>query len=300
MTGDRAGRSTHRRRRRPVHTSGHDHRPRDRPSRATAGPTPDPRRWKALAVCLVAGFMTLLDVSIVNVALPSIRGPWAPPSDLQWVVSGYALTFGLTARARGPHRRHPRPAHRLHRRRRALRPRAACLRSGAQQRAARRGPARPGRRGGILNPQVSGLIQQLFRGAERGTRLRPARRDDRHLHGGRPRLGGVIIDGLGAEAGWRWIFFVNLPIGIAAVVLAMRLAARPAGREGRPRSDLDRSAWRCSAPACSPSCFPLVEGQQWTGDAKWALLAFGLVLIGGFVGVGAALRRARPRARWWT
>ena len=34
---------------------------------------PDPRRWKALGVCLVAGFMTLLDVSIVNVALPSIR-----------------------------------------------------------------------------------------------------------------------------------------------------------------------------------------------------------------------------------
>ena len=58
---------------------------------------PDPRRWKALWVCLVAGFMTLLDVSIVNVALPSIQsGVHATPSDLQWVVSGYALAFGLT------------------------------------------------------------------------------------------------------------------------------------------------------------------------------------------------------------
>ena len=57
----------------------------------------DPRRWKALWVCLVAGFMTLLDVSIVNVALPSIQtGVHATPSDLQWVVSGYALAFGLT------------------------------------------------------------------------------------------------------------------------------------------------------------------------------------------------------------
>src|SRR4051812_22384127 len=57
---------------------------------------PDPRRWRAFSVCLVVGFMSLLDVSIVNVALPSIQqGLHASPSDLQWVVSGYALTFGL-------------------------------------------------------------------------------------------------------------------------------------------------------------------------------------------------------------
>lgn len=59
------------------------------------GPS-DPRRWRALGVCLVAGFMTLLDVSIVNVALPSIKeGLDTPESDLQWVLSGYALAFGL-------------------------------------------------------------------------------------------------------------------------------------------------------------------------------------------------------------
>jgi MFS family permease len=47
-------------------------------------------------VCLVAGFMTLLDVSIVNVALPSIQSGLRESSDdLQWVLSGYALTFGL-------------------------------------------------------------------------------------------------------------------------------------------------------------------------------------------------------------
>ncbi|MGZ4665143.1 MAG: MFS transporter, partial [Frankiaceae bacterium] len=50
--------------------------------------SPDPRRWRGLAVCLVSGFMTLLDVSIVNVALPSIRtGLHASVSDLQWVLS---------------------------------------------------------------------------------------------------------------------------------------------------------------------------------------------------------------------
>src|SRR3954449_4328546 len=57
---------------------------------------PDPDRWKALAVVLAAGFMTLLDVSIVNVALPSIKqGLHAQPNELEWIVAGYALALGL-------------------------------------------------------------------------------------------------------------------------------------------------------------------------------------------------------------
>src|ERR671916_1354573 len=55
----------------------------------------DPRRWKALAVLGVAYLMVVLDVSIVNVALPSIQTDLNfTTEDLQWVVSGYALTFG--------------------------------------------------------------------------------------------------------------------------------------------------------------------------------------------------------------
>ncbi len=51
----------------------------------------DPKRWRALAVTQVAGFMSLLDVSIVNVALPSIqRGLGTSAGTAQWVVSGYA------------------------------------------------------------------------------------------------------------------------------------------------------------------------------------------------------------------
>ena len=55
----------------------------------------DPRRWKALAVLGVAYLMVVLDISIVNVALPSIQSDLGfTTEDLQWVVSGYALTFG--------------------------------------------------------------------------------------------------------------------------------------------------------------------------------------------------------------
>jgi len=56
---------------------------------------PDPNRWKALAVLGVAYLMVVLDVSIVNVALPSIQTDLNfSPENLQWVISGYALTFG--------------------------------------------------------------------------------------------------------------------------------------------------------------------------------------------------------------
>src|SRR6478736_5429478 len=57
--------------------------------------TPDPRRWQALALVCVAFFMTVLDVSIVNVALPSIKNSLnVNESSLQWVLIAYTITFG--------------------------------------------------------------------------------------------------------------------------------------------------------------------------------------------------------------
>ncbi|HVH00792.1 MAG TPA: MFS transporter, partial [Miltoncostaeaceae bacterium] len=67
----------------------------DAPTAPAAAGQPDPTRWLALAVLGVAYLMVVLDVSIVNVALPSIQTDLGfSPEDLQWVVSGYALTFG--------------------------------------------------------------------------------------------------------------------------------------------------------------------------------------------------------------
>src|SRR5699024_3690316 len=129
---------------------------------------PDPQRWRALAVCLAAGFMTLLDISIVNVALPSIReGTGATSSDLQWIVSGYALTFGLVLV----------PSGRLV----VVRSRRVMFVAGVATFAVSSVVAglaptalvlvvarlAQGVGGGLLNPQISGLIQEQFRGAER-------------------------------------------------------------------------------------------------------------------------------------
>ncbi|CAM5742552.1 MFS transporter [Streptomyces hirsutus] len=69
---------------------------RRQPGTATSAGQPGPSRWHALWVTLVAGFMILLDVTIVAVALPSMqRDLGASPASVQWVVSGYALTFAL-------------------------------------------------------------------------------------------------------------------------------------------------------------------------------------------------------------
>src|SRR4051795_9236925 len=127
--------------------------------------TPNPRRWGALTVCLVAGFMTLLDVSIVNVALPSIAtGLDAGEISLQWIVRVSALTFGLllvpAGRIGGARGRRPVFMWGLT---------LFVLASVACGLAPNDGTlivARllQGAAGGVLTPQVSGLIQQLFRG----------------------------------------------------------------------------------------------------------------------------------------
>src|SRR5262249_2931338 len=65
-------------------------------SRGVAGDKPDPRRWLTLAVLLLAAFMNLLDVSIVNIAIPAIqRNLHASYADVQWALAGYTLAYAL-------------------------------------------------------------------------------------------------------------------------------------------------------------------------------------------------------------
>ncbi len=256
------------------------------PARSAAGPDaehePDPRRWKALAVCLVAGFMALLDVSIVNVALPSIReGIGASESDLQWVVSGYALTFGLVLVSAG------RLGDTTGRRRMfvlgvglfTVSSVLAGLAPNQETLVAAR--LLQGVGGGMLNPQVSALIQQLFRGAERGRAFGMFGTTVGISTAVGPILGGLIIGGTGAADGWRWIFFVNIPVGIAAIVLALRwIPARAAGTT--TRESLDPVGVVLLGAGVLGLLLPLVEGRQ-GGGLGWWTAPVGAVLLVAFV-----------------
>jgi len=205
------------------------------PAAADDPATPQERRarWIALVVCCSALFMTLLDVSVTNVALPSIgRATGAGPSQLQWIVSGYTLAFGLV----------PVLAGRLgddHGRRLMFQigvagfvvtSAVAGLAPGSALLIAAR--VAQGIAGGLINPQVSGLIQQMFRGPERGRAFGYLGTTVGLGTALGPLVGGLLIGLGGPHAGWRLVFFINVPVGIAVIVLARRYLPRtpPAGR----------------------------------------------------------------------
>jgi EmrB/QacA subfamily drug resistance transporter len=178
------------------------------------------RRWKALAVLGIAYLMVVLDVSIVNVALPSIQTDLGfAPEDLQWVVSGYALTFGGFLLLGG------RAGDLLGRRRIFMIGLAAfaafSLLAGLSTSPGMLIFARlmQGAAGAILSPSVFSIVSVTFReGAERNKAL--------GILGAIAGSGaaiGVLLGGVLTEyVGWEWIFFVNVPIGLATVPLVLR------------------------------------------------------------------------------
>ncbi|MEU6078842.1 MFS transporter [Micromonospora sp. NPDC047074] len=251
-----------------------------RPADAS-GPTDDRRRWQALGVGLVAAFMTLLDVSIVNVAVPSMdRALGASPSDLQWVLSGYALTFGLVLVSAGRFgdARGRRSAFvfgiALFTVASAL---AGLATSPAWLIAAR---LLQGAAAGVVNPQVSGLIQELFRGPERGRPFGLLGATIGVSTAVGPLLGGLLIAIGGEEHGWRWVFFVNIPVGVVAVVLGWRLLpSRPA--QPRDSRRLDLVGVLLLGIGVLLVLLPLVQ-QDWRTPTKWLLVPAGLVALAGF------------------
>jgi EmrB/QacA subfamily drug resistance transporter len=180
-------------------------------------PSPDPRRWRALAVLALAQFMVVLDVTIANVALPAIqRDLHFSALDLQWVVGAYTLTFGGLLLLGG------RMADLLGRRR--MLSAGLFLFAGASL-AAGFAPssgaliaarAVQGIGGAMLSPAALSIVTVTFpAGRERGIAL--------GVWGALAGLGGtagVVAGGLLIDSlGWAWVFFVNVPIAVAALVL---------------------------------------------------------------------------------
>jgi EmrB/QacA subfamily drug resistance transporter len=188
--------------------------------------TLDPRRWEALTVVCVAFFMTVLDVSIVNVALPSIKNSLhVGESSLQWVLIAYTITFGGLLLLGG------RVADLVGRRRMFMIGMtlfaAASLACGLAGSigvliAAR---AVQGIGAAIISPATLSIITTTFEeGSERNKAL-----GIWGAMGGSGAAAGVLFGGILTKyAGWEWIFFVNVPVGV--LVLAV---TRTVVRESR-------------------------------------------------------------------
>jgi EmrB/QacA subfamily drug resistance transporter len=244
---------------------------------------PDPRRWRILGVSLVIGFMALLDVSIVNIAIPSMqRGLDTSSGTIQWVVSGYALTFGLTLVAGG------RLGDAYGRRNLMLIGLAGFVVSSA---AVGLAPSAglvvlarlvQGATAGLLTPQNSGLIQQLFRGPERGRAFGLFGFTVSTASATGPILGGLIIAAAGEANGWRWLFLINVPIGLVAAFAVMRMVPKRPPRTGPVDNRIDVPGALLLGATVLCLLYPIVRIEG--GDRLPLVLLVGVpVLIWAFV-----------------
>ncbi len=185
--------------------------------------------------------MSLLGVSVVNVALPSIeQGLGASSTQVQWILAGFALTFGLTLVPAGK-------AGDIFGRRilfmigvagfvlssvaGGLAPSAHWL-VGARM--------VQGAFAGVMNPQVVGLIQDLFQGRERARAFGAYGAIVGVSTAIGPLTGGLLLGALGPDLGWRSVFLVNFPFGVALLFLIYLWVPRDQHRHTKAEGSLAR------------------------------------------------------------
>jgi EmrB/QacA subfamily drug resistance transporter len=182
---------------------------------------PNPHRWRILAVVATAFFMTILDVSIVNVALPSIAKDLNfSQENLQWVITAYAITFGGFLLLGG------RAADLLGRRRVFMVGVAiftiASLVCGLAQSEGMLIASRAvqGFGGAIISPAALSIVTTTFEeGADRNKALGVW-----GALGGSGAAVGVLLGGVLTDyLSWRWIFFVNVPVGALVLLVTRRI-----------------------------------------------------------------------------
>jgi EmrB/QacA subfamily drug resistance transporter len=235
-----------------------------------AGDGADPRRWLTLIILLLAAFMNLLDVSIVNIAIPSIqRDLQASYADVQWALAGYTLAYALVLITGG------RLGDTFGRKRLFLIGvtgftvmSALC---GAAQSPGQLIAFRvvQGAMGAIMVPQVLAVIQVIFPPAERIKALAGFGVTAGLGTISGPLIGGLLIQHNLFGLDWRTIFLINVPVGIIAVVASAVLV-----RESRAPSPpkLDPAGVGLVSTALLLLLYPLVQGRQ-LGWPAWTFVS---------------------------
>ncbi len=254
--------------------------------------TEETRRRFTLILCCLAQFMVILDVSVVNVALPSIRGALGFSAvNLQWVVNAYTLTFAGFLLLGG------RAADLLGHRRvfvgGLLLFAAASLAGGLAQSQTALIIARgvQGLGGAVVAPVTLSILTTTFaEGAERNRAL--AAWGAMGAAGGA--AGGLIGGILTQLLGWEWILFINVPIGLGIAALALRVV-----RSGLGEAVTDRHYDVAGALTVTAGLvlltFAIVRTSVngWGSAATLGAIAVALALLGAFVTIEARFSR-RP------
>jgi EmrB/QacA subfamily drug resistance transporter len=246
------------------------------PAHGGPPPTTVPRRsWQALVVLLAGMFIALLDTTIVNVALPTIRTSLdASESVLSWIISGYALAFGLALIPAG--RIGDRVGHKWVFFTGIALFTVASAACGLAQSDTQLVVFRvvQGLAGGIFVPAVTAYIQLLFPGRLRGKAFAIMGAVIGVSSALGPIAGGLIIQAFGETSGWRLVFGVNLPIGVATLIAAALLLpakhpSDPAGRAG-----IDWLGLLLLTAGLVAVLVPLIEGQD-KGWPTWTYVTLG-------------------------
>src|SRR5580693_8905401 len=247
------------------------------------GPAPpgELRRWRAFALLAVAFFMTVIDLTIVNVALPTIgRKLHFPESDLQWVVTAYALTYGGFLLLGG------RAADLLGRRRLFMAGLAiftaaslACaLATSDTFLIIMRGIQGLG--AAVVLPAALSIVMNMFGdGGERNKAL--------GAWGGigaTAATAGLLAGGLLTQyAGWRYIFFLNVPIGAAALLLARRVVPESRLRSTRRHYDPLGAVTGTGALVLLVYAISQAATVGWASARTLAMLAASAAMLAGFL-----------------
>jgi EmrB/QacA subfamily drug resistance transporter len=249
-------------------------------SPGTRGPS---SKWLVLVIACLAQFMVVLDATVVNVALPSIqRGLHFSPADLQWVVNGYTLVFGGFLMLGG------RAADLIGRRRLFVVGitlfTAASLFNGLSQSSTMLifGRGVQGLGAALVSPAALSIIMTTFR--ETGERTRALGVWSAIAAGGAAfglLLGGVLTD----LASWQWIFFVNVPVGVATVLLAQRFVPESRAELGHHTFDLAGAATVTAGLVTIVYAIVKAQAWGWGSGRTLGLLGAGLILLGAFFAI---------------
>jgi EmrB/QacA subfamily drug resistance transporter len=256
----------------------HDTVPEAGTSAAEADDSPR-KPWTVLALMLMAQFMVILDISVVNVALPSIGKALSFTSgDYQWTVSAYVLLSGGLLLFGG------RLADLFDRRAVFLTGlglfTAASLVSATASSAATMIVSRGAQGAGaaMLTPAALSIIITTYAGRQRATALA--------IWGTIGSMGiaaGVLLGGLLTSAlGWRAIFFINVPIGLAAAVMTLRTVGRSRGAGAARSLDLPGAATAVTGLLALVYAIENVGTHGWTSARTIAGGAAAAVLLGAF------------------
>src|SRR6516162_10072197 len=251
-----------------------------------------PRRWLAAMAMMIAVLMDMIDVTIVNVALPTIRRDLgASATELEWVVSAYMLGFAvalITAGSLGDL---------LGRKRLFLAGIAtfglASLAAGLAQAPGELIAARvvQGAAAAVMTPQLLATFRTVFDGAERGKAF--------GLYGailGFASAIGLLLGGILTSAnlfgwGWRSVFFVNVPVAVISLALSLRFVPETRERSAR-RPDFAGAVLLTAALLAI--VYPLLEGRS-LGWPAWIWLMLGAGVVGLCVLGFVEERRQRDR-----